>query len=578
MASGSDTATITVNVTANEYSVASKAEIDTAVADAVTTAASNAISIKIRDVAISGLIDIKNRAYTNPVTISSDTLLGADASQFILDNSSNVIIDGLDFYYEGVSNSKMIRVSNGASNCTIQNNRFNSATIDPAGDYTSAIPARPDAIGGQGGTSPADITIINNEVSNCDIGINLGCTGDYVVSGNYVHDCFEDMIKLGAPTGNTSITCEDNVLVGTIAAGTDFGNPHSDYIQCLGNSAQDLNISIQRNIMIDVHARSASQNIFLDDMGVGFYYVAEVRGNVVYSFGPNAASIRIRQAKNCQVTGNTAVSGVASPASASTITIGDDTSTGSHICDKNVADAFNVVDTTSTNNVTLGKAGATISYATAFDGPTFTGLTTAAQIKSAFSRKASGPLDLTPYDVGAVGSGYVTWATTIPGNNGSIDTEFHPSTYSQNLVDTQGTGRFTATLASLGLSASDDSAFLTFAMTAEFASDAATDRIYKLNGRTEFLRTTDKIKFTIKSTSNSVLFEATTPSITAASGLRHIVLSADLTGPTIEEPSRVPVVNVYLDGVGYYGEFDRGHFTNNGDYRSFKSYIRFLRE
>lgn len=145
--------------------------------------------------------------------------------------------------------------------------------------------------------------------------------------------------------------------------------------------------------------------------------------------------ILIEQAKDIEVYGNTIVrtnieDGLEDYSLS--LTIGMSASSGSHTVMNNVFESRIVSgsQTDVVNNVVLGINGQTIDYADAFDGPTFNP-TSRTDVLTLFNMKANGPLDAdnsggpSVGDIGAIGSGYVTWPDFNPGTeNAAIDTGY----------------------------------------------------------------------------------------------------------------------------------------------------------
>lgn len=165
-------------------------------------------------------------------------------------------------------------------------------------------------------------------------------------------------------------------------------------------------------------------------MNIHWYEDPIIKGNLVIN-GPNeTCGIKVSGANNLTLIGNTVANHPFHPGAAS-ISLMDVALLGNTLIQNNVADDIEVAAEFAwddINNVVLGLAGATIPYADAFVGPDFS-VTDREDVIAAWTNKPNGPLDIdgsgtgTVGDVGA-GSGYVTWATTSPGNDGSLDTDY----------------------------------------------------------------------------------------------------------------------------------------------------------
>ncbi len=442
-AGGNDTATITINILADSYSVATMAQLKTASAD-IGTASGGTRTVYCRsgNYAIDTTA-IASRAYVNRVTFTKHTGATPIFAGITIHTSKLVTLDGLTFYNQ-TAGSSLVGFAGLTESPIVQNCTLYGDTINPTGTYSSALPVVP----GYGFFTsasigyPADVSILNNTIHDVIVGMQVSCDGVMRIEGNKIHDTFSDGIKIVWRALQTNTIVLDNTINGLIGADTDFGNPHPDFIQGiggLGTETNDWNVTIGRNTMIHKYSRGGGQGIFLADMLHGsYYYIANIYGNLLINAGAaNTCGIRVRQAKNCTITGNTCVKPIGFTGTGPGIVVGEETTSGTNVIKNNAADSYNIAGaSTQSNNVTLGSGGATIAYSTAFDGPTFAP-TTIADARTFFNMKGHGPLDAdnsggpSINDIGAVGSGYITWATTEPGNNGSVNTAYEGSTARQ---------------------------------------------------------------------------------------------------------------------------------------------------
>ena len=422
---GSASATITLNTVASSYSVITMTEATAAAAD---IGVGGGVSILCR----SGSYDentnfLKNRAYTSTVTVTAHSGAAPTFTLIDVNNSDYVVLDGLTFYRTAID--QMVWFRTGSISPTIQNCFLSGPFIDPEADWTIAQPTVVRSIVTD--QTCTDVSILNNTISNVYWGIAASAVGTLRVEGNIVRDCYEDCYKFDYLSTQTAVLVKDNVAAGMISNSGDLGGgvglgPHGDFMSFTGiggATADWTGIVVERNIIINRYTRSGSQGIYAHGLQASAYYFAgmTIKGNVLVTwyFGGFVAGIRIQEAKDVEVIGNTiVVNGLSDPGSATVgITIGETTRSGTQIIRNNVADFITVTGSaTQTNNV----EGPT--YSAAFDGPDFE-VSSRADALSKFSMKAAGPLDLTT-NVGAIGSGYVTWATTSPGNNGSLDASF----------------------------------------------------------------------------------------------------------------------------------------------------------
>lgn len=416
----SATFTLTIDTEASTYSVVSMTEVKAA---AAAIGVGGGKTIKCRSGSYSADVDtFKNRAFTSTVTLTSYTAKGAVFAALDINNTDFLTVDNVSVIDESATTGVLLYVRNTSASTTIQNCLIRSAYIDPAADYSGAKPARPYGISKDGTTAPSDVSLLNNEIYWVDVGISMACTGTLSIQGNYVHDYYEDGIKISG--GSSSTVASWNVVIGGIANSTDAGNPHPDMLQFIGQSGSDwTGIEIDGNRLVNTYTRSNPQGIFVQGMSAGLYFTAKVRGNVVINTGNASVGIRVQEAKDCEIYGNTVASNLGILGTGPGILIGETRSSGTQLVSNNAADSFAISGaSTQSNNVTMGSRGVTIPYTTAYDGPTFAP-TTLTEAMSMYDLKAGGPLDL-EINVGAIGSGYVTWPATAPGSPGTLDDAF----------------------------------------------------------------------------------------------------------------------------------------------------------
>lgn len=419
---GYDTAVITINTLALSYSVASAAEFSAAVTDNGTT---GGVYILCRSASF-GAVSFSGVTFgAGTLILMSHNRAAATFEQIDISACTNMSIDSITFYRTTAGTELLLR--NASANILIQNNVFSGPDIDSAGNYSST---QPTAIKGIGGDDTAvNCAVLNNIFHDLVEPILVPHNTTLRVEGNHVYDFYGTGIKVNRYTGAGALTVNDNVVLGQISASTDFGSPDAHYIHLNGSSAVAdwSSVSVLRNRLLKIYTRDTGDGIVLDGMGASLYFSGTLlKGNAVAQDIANTHGIRVRQAKNCIAIGNTAVSLLDSNGSAGGIIIGDATSSGTHYLRSNVADYYSIGGSPQlVNNVTLGALGVTIAYSTAFVGPTFVP-TTLIDFLSFFAMKPNGPLDYdnsgaaSVGDIGAIDSGYVTWATCVPGNDGIL--------------------------------------------------------------------------------------------------------------------------------------------------------------
>lgn len=165
----------------------------------------------------------------------------------------------------------------------------------------------------------------------------------------------------------------------------------------------------------------------------GHYFVATIIGNMINTVPQEG--IIVLQAKDCVVLNNSGLGRYLGPGQggdgAFTTIIGSNQgslgifyrSAGTHRIQRNATELLVYGGSpTLTSNVVMSTGLAyDVTYPAAFVGSGSDWLADDLTVlMAAFAMKASGPLDIGgPPNVGAVGSGAVNWATTVPGSNGS---------------------------------------------------------------------------------------------------------------------------------------------------------------
>jgi hypothetical protein len=401
----------------------------------------------------------------NPLVIrGDDTSIGLDSDDEAAATSYPLFdgfiiqgVSGLTFRYIDTAESGASKFTINAldtfhcEDITIDNCRLRGIQLDPHGNFTNGpgtgtnqYPNTAHAIA----TATSDtaypycgpLTITNNFISWTRRGINaIVGAGILTTSGNRIKYFYDDGINVSYPDADVLWLCDDNVLSHPVGSTADTPIPHVDAIRGIGSitATTDWTVKIRRNRIWMGDARGEMQLILLSDFksgtDSGHFFIAEVTGNICVAV--NTVGIQIENAKNCIVLNNTMVCPTFSPAFTPSIYVGavlptsgastDATNSGVHIIRRNAADAFRYeAGNTLEDNVTLSAPRAT-SYAAAFDAPGDPD--TLAELMAMFNMKAAGTLDIgATYGSGAIGSGAVTYASTVPGNDGSSVNELTP--------------------------------------------------------------------------------------------------------------------------------------------------------
>lgn len=406
------------------------------------------------------------RDGTTPFTIRGDDLsIGLDSEDVaavtsypIFDGFTLAGLSGISFRYldtPETTASKFVVNATSADPCEdiiIDNCRVRGVPQDPFGNFTAGPGSGTNQYPNVNhliATATSDtaypycgpLTITNNFISWTRRGINAICgAGILTTSGNRIKYFYDDGINVSYPGADVLWTCDDNVISHPMGIGTDTGNPHVDMIRGIGSitAPTDWTVKIRRNRMWRGQARGDLQHVLLSDFNTvsgdsGMFYIAEVTGNVC--IGETTVGLQIENAKNCIVLNNTVCSETFTPTSTTSIYVGAipptsgastyATNSGTHIIRRNATDAYRYeAGNTLEANVTLSAPRAT-SYAAAFDAPGDPD--TLEELMTMFNLKAAGSLVTGgTYDAGAIGSGTVTYASTVPGNDGSSVNELTP--------------------------------------------------------------------------------------------------------------------------------------------------------
>jgi hypothetical protein len=406
---GLDTATITIVAAANEFSVRDMTEAKAAL-QSFAGGGGKTVRFRAGDYGQDGDLT-RNRAFTSRTVITVDAGATATFTQIDVENTDYLTLDGLTFYRDTAGEMCLLRA--GAIDPIVQNCTFSGPTISPTGDYSASSPTNISAIAWDGTTPPTNASILNNTVHDVVTAFAPNSTGVLRIEGNLVYNFYGDCFSLDYYAGRTATYVKDNILIGMISNPNDYNNPHPDFMHFRSNShtlvADWASLEIDRNICINCYQRAQPNAcIYLSDIQSTYYFTAKIRGNLIVSNGYGTSGLLVSRAKDCEIYGNTVVSNLllTDARDGPGIVIGSSAASGTNIIKNNASDGFAITGTSEEdNNHTLGKRGATIAYATAFNGSTFA-VSTAATAKSEFAMKASGPLDADTSGNASVGLGY----------------------------------------------------------------------------------------------------------------------------------------------------------------------------
>jgi hypothetical protein len=405
---------------------------------------------------VDGVVSRLRRADFGGLEIrSDDELTPAVIDRMVFRGTRNVTVHALDTVQStGVKFQIFGEAANNATGLTINGCRVRGIEQDPYGDFTNGLLVgaaagtgywpNTDGIVVQGAHSTTrapwcgDITITNNWLTDVARGVNASGwgLGQITTSGNFVDRYYDDGVNVTHGQSANLWTCEFNTLVRPIGKGSDGdgagpgeNNPHVDAIRGAGGpwATSNFTVKIRGNRAYKGGSRGDIQLLLLSDMNTvagdsGYHFVGEVSGNVLV--GDTTQGLSVENAGDgLAVINNTVVAEKTNPDNLTGIKVGSgstySTRIGTQIIQRNICDSLVYGGTpTLADNIITGEGGATISYATVFDGPTFEPLSID-ELMTKYARKSAGPADLGgQFDAGAIGSGAITWPTAIPGTTG----------------------------------------------------------------------------------------------------------------------------------------------------------------
>lgn len=380
--------------------------------------------------------DFRNRQFSSPLVISShDTSSGNKGvwDRFSIRRCSNITFDGIRITNQSSLNLVDIinEVSTGCSDIWVKNCEMAGIYKDPNADYSGAGSYGTNSVGvNTSGASHSNIKVHDNLIEDVDKGMILSCTGTLEVYGNRIDRLYRDVMQIIWPGSSVAAKIKYNTASQPIGRSDDADNPHVDFCQMTGTKlSQTANwsgIELEGNRFIQGDARGTAQFLLLNDMdGSGYYFDApRIVGN--FTDITSTHGITVDQAKDCVVYGNTIPNAPIKLGSGS----GGSTSSGTHLVKRNIATFYLLGGSpTLDSNIDIGVDG---TLAQVFDGDsgTFYEADNIADAMSMYSNKANGPADVDNSgdasigDAGAIGSGYVTWPSAIPGHDGSVDTDY----------------------------------------------------------------------------------------------------------------------------------------------------------
>lgn len=407
---------ITIEAVANEYSVASRAELLAVKALGAGTYTGKTIRLRNSGdyVGDGTTIDWTSQAPASVVTITSDTNRAALTPGFDIGSSSKIKLDAITAYRAWVSASTgcVIR-ANGSTDCTVNNCDVSSNSL-----ATVTMEADPEVLSGIGtdsSTAVTNLTVTNNYIHDVRRAVRIAGTG-CTYQGNTIENCVDNFgIFFNDFSG---LTVKGNTGLGVWANGADPGNPHSSLLSFQPGDTNSSVVLVEGNrFLVGTNRFDAlgdiegfATGLKLNVTGVGIIDQFTMINNVLGLNGNIA--IEFANATNSSVEWNTLVC----PEDAY---FGSQGVPGIYYYDLGVGcrianNAIGVMDDGGGNDASLEvENNETIlraAYASKYTGASFSGVTPANSLTKFTPLPGSTLLTASP-KIGAVGTGYYDWET-----------------------------------------------------------------------------------------------------------------------------------------------------------------------
>ena len=216
-------------------------------------------------------------SHFRPVTLRAQTLHGARLGPVTLTGARG-------WSFSGLSLAGGIKAERGAGGLTVTDCRV-----------TGTLSLR-DLRG---------LVVVGNDISGARYACLLNSVQDFVLRGNVLHTCQEDLLRITGDSFNGLV--EGNSFLDTASSGT----MHPDAIQFFGAKGKTpRDIIIRGNHIWDDNAtgRNPAQGIFVSDPDAGGYRNLLIEGNLICTNSPNSIYINGGQ-ENVIVRGNVLMPG-----------------------------------------------------------------------------------------------------------------------------------------------------------------------------------------------------------------------------------------------------------------------------
>lgn len=296
--------------------------------------------------------------------------------------------------------------------------------------------ANANAISDGGGSAGSSGWTITNCIFQYNDAAVLCSAINVTITGNLIMDWWALGIHLSVPAGALGANWDvsQNVLIGPHSQGVNDTDgvgltSHPDTILFTGTPSATVHSVVRASMNRFVQGGRPGRFIGLtmrDHTGT-FKFQATVEGNVMAG-AETVEAITIEDGINCVVRYNTAFGrGTGPSGSYAALNLAVNSSLGSHIATGNLCETITSVAgavVNKTSNVEMGLKAPAVVVLTAVTGPTLdmsSFASTLADVMSNFNIKAGAAAALNSGQVyGAIGSGAVRWASTVPGNDGAI--------------------------------------------------------------------------------------------------------------------------------------------------------------
>jgi hypothetical protein len=421
--------TLTIETVENAYSIATAAELQSAVT-AIGTASVRPVTIYGRNADLGTLLGwpdltspFLNKAFVNTVTLAShDPTQPLKIRRLQIAQTQNVAFRNILFQsqpavpqgtYAGYS---IISIEGPAATSIL----FDACEIcgDDVFDVLSGAWATSgfwgDFVGvncaNNGSGYPGDIAIRNCHFHDIGIGASMRLgSGSAVFTGNTVRRFFSQAAQFGVVAGYCApVRCSFNDCGLIFSLASDPNNPHAENFQCFagGATVNWTDIEFIGNRLWVGNTRGNGQGIFLSDMPAGLFFTFKAIGNLVET--GQFRSISVNRAMNCEITGNTcAIGATGNSVSGGLIDIGSDATSGVNIVRDNIGASYGLYGTyVAENNIDYPNSF-DFDYPEIFSGPWMVAADSA-HVTEMYRIRPKGPADVMEPKAGC--SPYVDYA------------------------------------------------------------------------------------------------------------------------------------------------------------------------